>query len=231
MKTDLALQAQLASVWRRKPKTKVMIHFDQGSQFTSREWQLFLSQHNLQVSMSRRGNCHDNAVAESFSQLLKREQIRRRTSPTRDAARQDIFEYIEMFYNPKRKHTNNGMLSPVDFEARQQKLNEAGVYETRGTSVMDVSPRGLRAFRGRPASRRQRSDMVTLAHIKERQLLQSAPSPLSTGVEKRCRLRTKGGLNEHSGRHETVTGPISGYCLCNGRQPVDLSPQNSSRFV
>jgi putative transposase len=127
MTTDLALQALLAAVWRRKPRTKVMIHSDQGSQFTSREWQLFLSQHNLDASMSRRGNCHDNAVAESFFQLLKRERIRRRTYLTREAARQDVFEYIEMFYNPKRKHTNNGMLSPVDFEIRQQKLNEAGV--------------------------------------------------------------------------------------------------------
>ena len=84
--------------------------------------------------MSRRGNCHDNAVAESFFQLLKRERIRRRTYLTREAARQDVFDYIEMFYTPKRKHTNNGMLSPVDFEVRQQKLNEAGLWETRGTS-------------------------------------------------------------------------------------------------
>lgn len=108
MTTDLALQALLAAVWRRKPKAKVMIHSDQGSQFTSREWQLFLGQHNLDASMSRRGNCHDNAVAESFFQLLKRERIRRRTYLTREAARQDVFESIEMFYNPKRKHTNTG---------------------------------------------------------------------------------------------------------------------------
>jgi len=127
MTTDLALQALLAAVWRRKPKARVMIHSDQGSQFTSREWQVFLAQHNLEPSMSRRGNCHDNAVAESFFQLLKRERVRRRTYLTRDAARQDVFEYIEMFYNPKRKHTNNGMLSPVDFETQQQKLNKAGV--------------------------------------------------------------------------------------------------------
>lgn len=127
MTTDLAVQALLAAVWRRKPKAKVMIHSDQGSQFTSREWQVFLGQHNLDPSMSRRGNCHDNAVAESFFQLLKRERIRRRTYMTREAARQDVFDYIEMFYNPKRKHTNNGMLSPVDFETRQQKLTEAGV--------------------------------------------------------------------------------------------------------
>jgi putative transposase len=125
--TDLALQALLMAVWRRKPKHRVMIHSDQGSQFTSREWQSFLRQHNRDASMSRRGNCHDNAVAESFFQLLKRERIRRRTYPTREAARQDVFHYIEMFYNPKRKHTNNGLLSPVDFETRQQKLNVAGV--------------------------------------------------------------------------------------------------------
>jgi len=67
------------------------------------------------------------AVAESFFQLLKRERIRRQIYPNREAARQDVFEYIEIFYNPKRKRTNNGMLSPVDFEIRQQKLNEPGV--------------------------------------------------------------------------------------------------------
>lgn len=127
MTTDLALQALLMAVWRRKPSDRVTVHSDQGSQFTSREWQTFLRQHDLEPSMSRRGNCHDNAVAESFFQLLKRERVRRRTYPTREAARQDVFEYIEMFYNPKRKHTNNGMLSPVDFEMRQHKLNEAGV--------------------------------------------------------------------------------------------------------
>lgn len=76
--------------------------------------------------MSRRGNCHDNAVAGSSFQLRKRECIRRRAYLTREAARQDAFEYIEMFYNPKRKYTNKGVLSPVDFEIRQQKLNEAG---------------------------------------------------------------------------------------------------------
>ena len=76
--------------------------------------------------MSRRGNCHDNAVAESFFQLLKRERIRRKTCATREDARADVFEYIEMFYNPKRKHTHNGMLPPVEFE-RQHKMNVEGV--------------------------------------------------------------------------------------------------------
>ncbi|MFT4783572.1 MAG: putative transposase [Paracoccaceae bacterium] len=100
---------------------------DQGCQFTSKEWQSVLGKHNFAASMSRRGNCHDNAVAESFFQLLKRERIRRRTYLTRYAARQDVFDYIEMFYSPNRKHTNNGMLSPFDYETKQRKMNEAGV--------------------------------------------------------------------------------------------------------
>ena len=124
--TDLVLQALLMAVWRRKPKGKVLIHSDQGSQFTSMDWASFLKQHNLEHSMSRRGNCHDNAVAESFFSLLKRERIRRRTYRTRDEARSDVFDYIEMFYNPKRKHSNNGMLSPADFE-KQQNLKPQGV--------------------------------------------------------------------------------------------------------
>ncbi|MFD2855787.1 IS3 family transposase [Seohaeicola zhoushanensis] len=124
--TDVVLQALLMATWRRKPREKVLIHSDQGSQFTSMDWAAFLRAHNLEHSMSRRGNCHDNAVAESFFNLLKRERIRRRTYRTREEARQDVFDYIEMFYNPKRKHARNGMLSPVDFE-RQQKLRHEGV--------------------------------------------------------------------------------------------------------
>jgi putative transposase len=126
MQTDLVLNALLMAVWRRKPKAKVIIHSDQGSQFTSHEWRSFLSAHNLEPSMSRRGNCYDNAVAESFFHLLKTERIRRKTYKTRAEARQDIFDYIELFYNPKRKHGNNLMLSPVDFEW-QHKMKSQGV--------------------------------------------------------------------------------------------------------
>ncbi len=66
--------------------------------------------------MSRRGNCHDNAFAESFFQLLKRERIRRKTYDTREDAKQEIFDYIEMFYNPKRRHSFSNGLSPVEYE-------------------------------------------------------------------------------------------------------------------
>ena len=118
--TDVVLQALLMAVWRRKPKEKVLVHSDQGSQFTSMDWASFLKHHNLVHSMSRRGNCHDNAVAESFFNLLKRERIRRKVYRSRDEARQDVFDYVEMFYNPKRKHVRNGMLSPVEFEKQQK---------------------------------------------------------------------------------------------------------------
>ncbi len=113
---ELALDALLMAVWRRKPKGKVLIHSDQGSQYTSEDWMLFLKAHNLEPSMSRRGNCHDNAVVESFFQLLKRERIKRKIYNNRDEAKQDIFDYIEFFYNSKRRHNSNNLLSPIDYE-------------------------------------------------------------------------------------------------------------------
>jgi len=116
MDRELALNALLMAVWRRQPKQTVIVHSDQGSQFSSYDWRAFLKAHNLEPSMSRRGNCHDNAVAESFFQLLKRERIRRRIYGTREQARQDVFDYIEMFYNPRRRHGYNNQLSPVDYE-------------------------------------------------------------------------------------------------------------------
>lgn len=116
MHVDLVLDALTMAVWRRKPKQVVIVHSDQGSQYTSSDWQNFLKSHNLKCSMSRRGNCHDNAVAESFFQLLKRERIKRKTYKDRATARRDIFNYIEMFYNPVRRHGFNNDISPVEFE-------------------------------------------------------------------------------------------------------------------
>ncbi|SFQ35785.1 IS3 family transposase, partial [Enterovibrio norvegicus] len=103
------------------------VHSDQGSQYTSHDWDKFLTQHGLESSMSRRGNCHDNAVAESFFQLLKRERIKRKIYSTREEARMDIFEYIEMFYNVKRRHGSNDQMSPVEYE-KQYEERLKGVY-------------------------------------------------------------------------------------------------------
>ena len=98
---ELVLDALLMAVWRRSPQTMVIVHSDQGSQYTSHDWGNFLKAHGLEGSMSRRGNCHDNAVAESFFQLLKRERVKKKIYVNRDEARSDIFDYIEMFYNTK----------------------------------------------------------------------------------------------------------------------------------
>ncbi|EOM6455986.1 IS3 family transposase [Escherichia coli] len=116
MTKDIVLNALLMAVWRRNPEKQVLVHSDQGSQYTSHEWQSFLKSHGLEGSMSRRGNCHDNAVAESFFQLLKRERIKKKIYGTREEARSDIFDYIEMFYNSKRRHGSSEQMSPTEYE-------------------------------------------------------------------------------------------------------------------
>lgn len=115
-KSELVIDALLMAIWRRKPKSKVLVHSDQGVQYTCADWRKFLSENNLEASMSRRGNCHDNAVAESFFSLLKTERIKRRIYTTREEARRDVFEYIELFYNSHRRHSNNGGVAPKVFE-------------------------------------------------------------------------------------------------------------------
>lgn len=121
MTKELVLNALLMALWRRSPKQTVTVHSDQGSQYTSHEWEAFLKSHGLEASMSRRGDCYDNAVAESFFQLLKRERIKRRIYLNREEARADVFDYIEMFYNPKRRHSYNNQLSPVEYEKLYEK--------------------------------------------------------------------------------------------------------------
>lgn len=119
---DLALKALLMAVWRRSPKPGRVIHSDQGRQYTGHAWRKLIEAHGLICSMSRRGNCHDNAGAERFFQLRKRERIKRRTYPTRDEARADVFDYIEMFYNTQRRHGYNDGLSPVRYEQKTIRL-------------------------------------------------------------------------------------------------------------
>ena len=121
MHTDLVLKALVMAIWKRKPKPGLIVHSDQGSQYTGHEWQKFIKDHELVCSMSRRGNCHDNAVAESFFQLLKRERIKRKIYATRDDARADVFDYIELFYNTRRRHGYNDGLSPVQYEQQTTK--------------------------------------------------------------------------------------------------------------
>lgn len=100
---QLVLQAVLMALWQRQGKEPVVLHSDRGCQFTSYEYQRFLSGHNLVCSMSAVGSCADNAAAEGFFGMLKRERVNRRHYLTRAEARSDIFDYIERFYNPRRR--------------------------------------------------------------------------------------------------------------------------------
>jgi putative transposase len=113
---ELAINALLMAVWRRSPKDRVIVDSDQGCQYSSREWKDCLKEQKLTASIGRRGNCHDNAVAESSFQLLKHERVRRKTNINREDARRDIFDYIEMFYDPKRRHTYAKNVSPVQYK-------------------------------------------------------------------------------------------------------------------
>ncbi|EAY3207028.1 IS3 family transposase [Salmonella enterica] len=125
MTKEIVLNALLMALWRRNPQKAVLVHADQGSQYTSYEWQSFLKSHGLEGSMSRRGNCHDNVVAESFFQLLKRERIKKKIYGTREEARSDIFDYIEMFYNSKRRHGSSDKMPPTECENRYYRRLES----------------------------------------------------------------------------------------------------------
>ena len=114
--TANVMDALPMALWRRRPKEEVEVHSDEGSHYTSGEWRIYLKANNLTASMSRRGNCHDNAVAESFFSLLKRERIRRRIYRDSTEGKHDVFDYIELIYNPKRRHSSDGNLSPMDYE-------------------------------------------------------------------------------------------------------------------
>ena len=113
---EVVLDALMMAVWRRKPTQEVIVHSDQGSQYGSDDWKRFCDANKLLPSMSRRGNCWDNAVAESFFSSLKKERIRKRIYKTRDLARADVFDYIEVFYNRTRRHSHLGGVSPEVFE-------------------------------------------------------------------------------------------------------------------
>ena len=102
----------------RQPTARLLHHSDRGSQYAAGSYQQLLSTHGITASMSRKGNCWDNACVESFFGTLKRELVYHRQYATRSEATQDIFEYIEVFYNRQRRHSTLGYDSPAEYEAR-----------------------------------------------------------------------------------------------------------------
>ncbi len=118
MSRRIVLAALRMAIDARQPEGALIHHSDRGSQYTSDDFRDALARHGIECSMSSSGNCYDNAVVESFFGLLKRERVNRVRYRTRDEARADLFDYIEVFYNRKRRHGYLGNISPADFEER-----------------------------------------------------------------------------------------------------------------
>jgi transposase InsO family protein len=114
---ELATAALTMAIEHRRPASGVVHHTDRGSQYAATRYREVLASHGLTASMSRRGNCWDNAVVESFFHTLKTEHVHHQRYRTREEARQDIFEWIEVFYNRVRRHSTLGYHSPAEFEA------------------------------------------------------------------------------------------------------------------
>jgi putative transposase len=118
MTAQLVIDALLMALWRRGKPRELLHHSDQGSQYTSEDFQRLLTHAGITCSMSKRGDCWDNAAMESFFSTLKIERVYRKKYASREEARADLFDYIELFYNPKRRHSTLGQVSPVEFERR-----------------------------------------------------------------------------------------------------------------
>jgi len=122
LESDLVERAFAMAVQRRKPHAALLHHSDRGSQYAAHPYRQLLENYPVTGSMSRRGNCYDNAPMESFFSSLKCEQVHRQRYQTRAEARNDIFSYIEVFYNRKRRHSSLGYVSPEEFELQLQPL-------------------------------------------------------------------------------------------------------------
>lgn len=125
LRTSLVSDALEMAVARRRPEEGLIFHSDRGCQYTSGDFRKLLARHKIVQSLSRPGQCWDNAVAESFFSTLKEELLYRGVWTTRGAAKRAIFEYVEVFYNRQRMHSSLDYLTPVDYEARRSGLGDA----------------------------------------------------------------------------------------------------------
>ena len=173
MAAQLVTDALMMAIWRRGKPDALLHHSDQGSQYTSEKFQRLMADNGVTCSMSRSGNVWDNAAMESFFSSLKTERIGRKTYRTRNHAKADVFDYIERFYNPTRRHSTLGYLSPMDFERQAQvaylvSIGPAAAQSTRWRSRLkwlwtlawtEANFRNVRICRNRSIARsRRRND-------------------------------------------------------------------------
>ncbi|SMC94688.1 Integrase core domain-containing protein [Novosphingobium sp. B1] len=116
MTAQLVTDALIMAIWRRGKPDALLHHSDQGSQYTSEQFQRLMADNGVTCSMSRSGNVWDNAAMESFFSSLKTERIGKKVYRTRAQAKADVFDNVECFYNPTRRHSTLGYISPIDFE-------------------------------------------------------------------------------------------------------------------
>jgi len=131
MHTDLVLNALESAMMRTSKQAKVIFHSDRGSQYASKAYRGFLERKEILPSMSRRGNCYDNCYVESFFASLKKERIYRREINSPAAMRREVFDYIEAWYNRRRRHTSLGQLSPMAFRQKHEAVNKTLFYRER----------------------------------------------------------------------------------------------------
>ena len=122
--SELSTCALEIAVQHRRPVKPLLFHSDQGVQYSSGAFRSALDKHHITASMSRRGNCHDNAVTERFFRSLKSERVNYRQYKTRDEAMIDIADYIEPTYNQRRRHSTLGNISPVEYELKYQQKQQ-----------------------------------------------------------------------------------------------------------
>ena len=124
MKSSLVCDALKMAVWQRKPKPGLVLHSDRGSQYASKDYRRLLKAHEFIGSMSRKGDCWDNAVVESFFGSLKQERVQWRSYQTRYEAQQDVLQYITMWYNTHRLHSYLGYKSPAQYEVDMSEMKK-----------------------------------------------------------------------------------------------------------
>ena len=139
MTTQFITDALMMAVWRRGKPDAVMHHSDRGSQYTNEPFQRLVAEHGISCLMSRSGNVWDNAAMESLFSSLKVERTSAKTYRTRDQAKADVFDYVECFYNPRRRHSTLGYLSPIDFEKQAAQAYD-GVNKTGSSSKCRILP-------------------------------------------------------------------------------------------
>ena len=193
LRSELVVSALEMALYRRRPAPGLIHHSDQGCQFTAVLFTRRCERAGIEISMGSVGDCYDNAASEAFHATIKKERIYRQSWPTRAEARAAVFEYIEGWYNPRRRHSTLGYLSPVEFERHHARLAQPGLEAPIRATDRSRSPRrGPQTGLQRVASRRSASISLPTA----RSLPKSSPAfqpislrPRRTGVKGRTELR------------------------------------------